>query len=455
MEDTPVRVNDPWPGDPIKELAGKKVFIQSFGCSFNFADSLRLQEILVQEGSIITSLAEAEAVVVNTCSVVKRTEKEVLRFLSQQKGKTLFVLGCMAAVQRERLLSVCTPRIIPSAVFDDHAPPLGVLVNEAIGLVQLGQGCQGQCTYCITKRARGSPRSNTEKEICRAVTRLCAAGAREIQLTAQDSTSWGADLGCTLPALLHRILSLPGHFRLRMGMMNPATLLPLIEELLPLWCHPKMYPFMHIPIQSGSDPILHAMGRRYTSQECLHLVQTLREQIPELWISTDIIVGFPGETEEDFRRSVLLLEKIRPEKVHITRFSPRPGTPAERLPDTLDRTKKERSRKLTSLTEQMYREQNRSWTGRVVPVVTVEYRKAGSVVCRTPQYRSVVVKRTLPLGIEGMVHISGATAYYLIGEMTELFARESGLAFPEFPPVLPRRGKGKEHPVSDLRTFPP
>jgi threonylcarbamoyladenosine tRNA methylthiotransferase CDKAL1 len=401
--------------DPLPNLAGMKVFFRSFGCALNQADNLRARELIKSQGGIMAEEGEAEAVVVHTCTVVKRTEREVLRFLRQHRNKTLVVLGCMAALQEEEIRSVCRPAFVAPSLVGMVPAPLEVRVNEATGLVPIARGCRGSCTYCMAKRARGNLQSETCEAITSAIRNLASSGILEIQLTAQDVSSWGLDRHSTLPRLISRLLSLPHRFRIRLGMMNPATLIPLADELLPLYRHENMYAFAHIPVQSGSDRMLEVMQRGYDARDFINLVRLLRENVPNMWIATDVIVGFPGETEEDFLDTLQLLERIRPNKVNITRFSSRPGTMAADLPDILERTKKERSRRISQLADRICMENNLPWVGRTVHAVVVERIKPGSVVCRTPQYRSVVLQEEIPLGTAGIARINGARTHYFTG----------------------------------------
>lgn len=401
--------------DLLSNLAGKKVFIQSFGCALNHADSLRIEGMLKKLGATITSEGTAEAVLVNTCTVVKKTEHKVLRFLRDHMDKELHVMGCMASIQPKEIRSVCYPHIIPYSLLRTFQVPLAARINDVIGLIPISHGCSGQCTYCIAKKARGGLQSEPADEICEAISDLVSTGVREIQITAQDVSSWGLDRDLVLPNLLERMLSLPGHFRLRLGMMNPATLIPFVHEMHTFYGHEKIYAFAHIPVQSGSDEILGLMKREYAAQDFIQMIRTLREGNPDIWIATDVIVGFPEETEKHFQETLDLVRQVRPNKVNITRYSPRPGTEASKLSDILERTKKDRSRRLSRLADQICMDNNRAWIGKVVPIVGVECIKPGTIVCRTPQYRSVMIREDLPLGYKGFAYITGARIHYLTG----------------------------------------
>jgi threonylcarbamoyladenosine tRNA methylthiotransferase CDKAL1 len=401
--------------DPLSDLGGKNVFIRSFGCALNHADGLRMEELIRNHGAIITEEKEADAVVVNTCTVVKRTEREVLRFLRSHVDKEILVMGCMAAIQSDEIRSVCYSRFLPPYLLDSSEVSLGGKVNEVTGLVPIARGCRGECTYCVARRARGRLQSELPYNICWAVRDLAAAGVREIRVTAQDVSSWGMDYHENLSDLVRQMLALPGRFRLRLGMMNPATLIPIVDEMVAFYRHERMYAFAHVPVQSGSDQVLSLMKREYSAQDFLDLIQVLREGVPDIWIATDVITGFPGETEAHFKETLDLIEKVRPNKVNVTRYSSRPGTAAAAFPDVLERTKKERSRSISRLADHICVENNRSWIGKIVPVVAVEQIKPGTVVCRTPSYRSIVIREDLPLGFEGFVRITGAKIHYFTG----------------------------------------
>lgn len=226
-----------------------------------------------------------------------------------------------------------------------------------------------------------------------AIAYLSARGVREIQLTAQDVAAWGTEKGEMLPDLIEKILGLEGDFAIRLGMMSPASLLPIFDRIVPFFTSGRLFRFVHLPLQSGSDQILKAMQRGHRIDEYLGMVKELRSRVPDLFLATDLIAGFPGETDGDHLLTLEALEKIAPEKVNITRFSARPGTEAAALMDLPDRVKKERSRQLSSIAEQIYHRKNRQLPGSVQPAITVEEVKPASVVARTPSYRTVILRR--------------------------------------------------------------
>ena len=193
----------PDPAGVFAGLARKKVYIETYGCRYNFGDTANLIAVLRHYGStLVSGPEEADAVVVNTCTVVGPTERRMLRRLSALQGKPLFVTGCMPLVQREAVLAVCSPVIIPPDTIREASRALTEIGTENPGIIQIAQGCLGRCTYCITRRARGPLRSFPVQEIREKVRTYAGTGIYEIQLTAQDTSAWGRDTGQCLPDLL-------------------------------------------------------------------------------------------------------------------------------------------------------------------------------------------------------------------------------------------------------------
>jgi threonylcarbamoyladenosine tRNA methylthiotransferase CDKAL1 len=192
---------------------------------------------------------------------------------------------------------------------------------------------------------------------------------------------------------------------------------PLLDELLDAFESEKIFKFFHLPVQAGSDKVLRAMNRHYTVVEFVGMVKRIRERFPDCTLSTDFIIGFPTETEEDFNASLRLLEEIRPEKVNTTRYSPRPGTDAAKLTDLPEREKKERSRMIASRCHAIALDSNLALPGNVLPVHIMERGKKGGVISRDSAYRLIVLNATPPLGSTATVRITEATSTYLRGDL--------------------------------------
>jgi len=401
----------------LEALAHRRVCIETYGCRYNFGDTAKLVEILKSNGcTIVSSAGNADAVVINTCTVVGPTERRMLRQLSRYRDHELYVTGCMPEVQREAIFSVCTPTLIaPEKIHEEYRNVMTV-ATRGPGIVQIAQGCLGRCTYCLTRIARGPLRSFSQEEILSQVQAFVRSGIPEIQLTAQDVSAWGRDCGRSFPELLTAISDIPGRFMVRVGMMNPATVNYCLDELVDAFSGDRIFKFVHIPVQSGSDTVLERMGRQYTVAEYEGIVAAFRHRYPDITIATDIIVGFPEETEDDFSRSCDLIERVRPNKVNITRYSRRPFTPMASEKDFPDSVKKDRSRILNARAGQLYGMLNRPLLKTVMPFMVTEKIRKGSVMARAPNYTGIVLNEDLPEGYEGRAILVNDQKYFFIGK---------------------------------------
>jgi MiaB/RimO family radical SAM methylthiotransferase len=402
----------PWP----EALSGKKVYIETYGCRYNYGDSEKLWEILKHRACTRAMTdEEADAVIVNTCTVVGSTERRMLRRLSQLQGRDLYVTGCMPEVQKGAILAVCDPRFIPHADIREQYRRIGTITPSPVATVQIAEGCSGACTYCITRKARGSLKSVSLTEILNRIMAFAETGSAEIQLTAQDASAWGRDKDRTLADLIRAIGEVDGKFFVRVGMMNPATMLDILDDLVESFAAGNLFRFIHVPVQSGSDRILRRMGRGYRREDFEQIVAAFRRRYPDIIVATDMIVGFPGEEEDDFSESLSLLQKLRFNKVNVTRYSKRPDTPASGLKDSPDAIKKERSRSMQVCAEEIYREIHALYIGQRVPFIVTEQIRKGTVLARTPSYLGIVLEEDLPAGFSGIAEIKEQSIYYLKG----------------------------------------
>lgn len=399
----------------MEHLIGKKVYIESYGCTYNHADTQKLIAILEGQGCTRVGAEEAEAVVINTCIVIGATERHMIRRMRVFADKELYLTGCMPLARMEAIESVCSPRIILPESIRERYGSAGTPADGAVGIVQIATGCVGSCSYCITRRARGAIASESVDAVLDAVRSLAAGGAKEIQLTGQDVSAWGIDRGERLPDLLREIVTVPGRFRLRLGMMNPATVLPILDDLARAYDSEKIFRFLHLPVQSGSDAVLGRMQRGYRAADVLAVVRAFRERYPEMIISSDFIAGFPGESDAEFAESIALLREAAFAKVNITRYSRRPGTPAAREKDLTDYVRKQRSRRLLAEADRIYDGYHSRRIGTETPIVVTERKAAGSVVARSPEYMNIVIREDLPLGFEGRAVVTEKRRHYVIG----------------------------------------
>lgn len=408
--------NTPGGCEALREIKNARVYIRTFGCTYNHGDTRKLIEVLKHQGCTISGSPNgADIVIINSCTVVESTARKVLRTIEAYRASRLYITGCMPAVEADRILAISNPGFIPPGCIQEAYRLYPGIEKSTSSIVQVAQGCLGNCSYCITRYARGPLVSFPADEIISQVSQYIDLGAVEIQLTAQDVSAWGCDTGESLPLLLETIKKLKGEFRVRIGMMNPVTIRRIMPGLLRVFESEKIFQFIHMPIQSGSDPVLKWMRRGYTTADCIELVGAFRERFPDITLMTDMIVGFPGESEDDFLQSLDLVREIQPNKVNITRFSKRPGTDMSGVHDFTDYIKKKRSRMMNTCSEGVYHAKNAQWIGKKVPFIVTEKIREGSVVARTPQYLGIVLMEDLPLGTTGDAILTEERMYYFVG----------------------------------------
>ena len=406
----------------------------TYGCTANKADSLRMEQILTSLGHIFTdNLLSSDLVIVNTCTVTRTTERKVLKFINSlsKTGKRIVVAGCIPAAQFDLLNEIDCQTVTPSSLDDivnvvdnnstaNFIRKTSPIVKGVTGICSISTGCVGNCTYCIVKQARGELVSRPLPEIVNEIASLLHQGAKEIQLTSQDTAAYGLDIGVRLPELLNAISRFDGDHMIRIGMMNPFTLLDILDDVIGTFGDPHIFKFLHLPVQSGSNSILAHMNRNYTVEDFENIVTKFRARYPGITISTDFITGYPAETDKDCQDTLRLLHKIKPQKVNITRYSSRPATKAAKEYDMPDWIKKERSR---ALTKEHHLINNTIFSKRVgenIRILTTEPGINNSTIGRDRNYTNIVVRERLPLGNWYNVRITEARKMYLIGKRIHL-----------------------------------
>jgi threonylcarbamoyladenosine tRNA methylthiotransferase CDKAL1 len=415
------------------------IFIKTYGCSLNQADSERLAALLSDaQFELVDCEEKADVVVINSCTVKKPTETKFFRYLNEKReqGKRIVVAGCIPQATPELLEGVSMigtadiQEIVPvveetlhgnavTAVAGTHCERLSlprIRRNKVIEIIPICDGCLGSCSYCIVKRARGSLRSYKVEDVLNTAKNALKEGAKELWLTAQDTGCYGKDIGVSLPDLLNRLTSLQGDFKIRIGMMNPEHVKGMLDKLIKAYESEKVFKFIHIPVQSGNDDILASMGRKYTVQEFKDSVTAVRRGIPDLTLSTDIICGFPSESDSQFKESVELVREIRPDVLNISRFWPRPKTPAVELEQLPGGKTKDRSRALTSAFEWISFENNKRWRKWKGKVLIDERGKDNTWVGRNFAYKPVIVRGDHSLGDEVQVTVTRTTIHDLRAE---------------------------------------
>lgn len=416
-----------------------KAYIESHGCTMNYGEGREAESRLRAGGVEICGEAEdADLLLLNTCAVIEFTENAMIRRLRELNalGKIVVVTGCMAPVRRGNILAAA-----PGALVYDPGEHemLDALLGLNLGadtdcwndpgrndvIIPVAQGCLSRCTYCLSRIARPKLKSIDPDRIIREVRRSLVTGrTREILLSGMDAITYGRDRGTTLPALLRKICSIDGAFMVRVGMMNPSLMMPLIDELLDAYDSDNIYKFFHIPFQSGSDRILRLMKRGNTADQFREIVHRVRQRYPEMTLSTDLIAGFPGETEEDFRMSLQLIRETEPDIVNVTRFSARDCTPAAGMTGIVPGWKaKEWSRKATALRFSISERRNRELVGREMSILITEQGKNGSMIGRNANYRQAIVHGAHAVGESIMCRVVASTPIHLVCEPASATAR--------------------------------
>ena len=385
------------------------IWFEGYGCTANQGETLEMRDHANQLGHELASSSDsAETVVLGTCTVIESTQNKMEKRISElmDQGKKVIVSGCMATADTKILGEKFpeAPLVSPGDVGG-----LGDLIGRGgckpetldsplAAILPISSGCLGRCTYCATLRARGRVTSRSVNDIFFKAQYAIDSGSKELLLTSQDNGAFGADSDSSLELLLGELSHLEGDFRLRVGMLNPMLVSGRSEAMAKAWGDSRVYKFMHLPIQSGSQKILDSMVRDHTLEEFWEVVDVFRKYYPEMMIITDIITGFPGETDADHQDTVDLLNRLSPDLVNVTRFSPRKGTPASRYKRVHGRIVKKRSRELTSLRKELGAKSFKRFVGRQTSILTVENQKKGSTLCRDDNYRPIILKQELPIG---------------------------------------------------------
>ncbi len=391
----------------------KCVYIETYGCSANQAHTETMQGALLENGfRNVSKPDKADVIVINTCIVKSPTENKIrdrINFLVKKyPKKKLVITGCAADMGLFRklapdalLLSSHKAKAIAKLLLKEaKETDKKARKNPIVGITEISSGCLGNCSYCVVKLARGNLKSRPPKEIEREVKASIADGCREIWITSQDCGCYGLDTGTNLAELIKKIAALDGDFRIRIGMMNPTYIKPILGGLIKVYKNPKVYKFIHIPVQSGSDRILKAMKRSYTATDFENIIRSFRQAVPDVTLSTDIIVGFPGESESDFEKTLELLKRIGPDIVNISKFGSRPKTEAAKMKQLDNKIVKERSAKLAEMTVKICLEKNRRWIGKECGILVTEKGKEKyQLMGRNECYKPVIV--------EGKKHLMG------------------------------------------------
>lgn len=419
-----------------------KIHVEAYGCSASFADSEMISGLIVNGGHSLTNdVKDADLNVVVTCSVKDATANKMIHRIKSLKKKPLIVAGCLPKAEKETVerfsenASLLGPnslgqtlQVINStlngtkqiALEDSDLSKVGlpkVRLNPTVGIIEIANGCMSECTFCQTKLSKGDLTSYRIGDIVRQVKQEINDGCKEVWLTSTDNGCYGFDIDTDLPTLVTAVSDIPKKFMTRIGMMNPMYMPRIREDLAKSFESDKVYKFLHIPVQSGSDKVLHDMKRGHTAKTYLDVVKTFRKKFSDFTISTDIIVGFPSETTEDFESTVNLLKDTRPDVVNLSRYSPRPGTEAAEWKQVGVSEVKRRSKEIFEITNKISLENNQKWIGWEGDVLFNEKTDDG-IKGRNFAYKPIYVKGDVEIGQMHSVKIIDVTNHSLVGTIT-------------------------------------
>lgn len=413
-----------------------KAYIKTFGCQMNFNDSERIKGILKSMGYELTDdWQSADLILINTCTIREKPDQKVYSHLGEYKKvkelnpkAIIGVCGCLAQRMGQELVQKAPVVDLMFSSFNMHQLPellqqaqagykaIAILEeppadedklweyptvrdNQFCAYVTVMKGCDKNCTYCVVPKTRGRQRSRSLESILKEVKTLVEDGVKEIHLLGQNVTAWGQDIGKSFAELLYRVAEIDGVERIRFTTGHPIDLTEEIAKAVGQI--PQVCEHIHLPFQAGSNRILRLMDRGYTKEEYLEKIEMLRHYKPGITFSTDVIVGFPTETEEDFEHTLDVLQRVRFEQVFSFKFSPRPDTPAFSMEGQVpDEVKTQRMQRLLELQKRILSEIARSYLGTVQEVLLESYQN-GKLIGRTRTNRWV--------SVEGPEHLLGKT----------------------------------------------
>ncbi|MBW2980577.1 tRNA (N(6)-L-threonylcarbamoyladenosine(37)-C(2))-methylthiotransferase [Candidatus Woesearchaeota archaeon] len=426
-----------------------KIYFKTHGCSTNFSESEVMMGLLKEaKFEIVRKPGEADVLVVNVCTVKGESTatKSIRDTIEANPNKKYIIAGCLTSelikgireiTQEASLINTNNLKEIVSVVEETiNDNPIEVLSEETgdikiclpkirrnpiIGIVPILSGCSNSCTYCSVKLVKGKLISYPREKVMEEVKNCLNDGCRELWVTSQDNAAYGKDIDfASLPELLQEIMQINKEFMLRLGMMNPNSVRVILDDLIKVYKNnKKIFKFLHIPVQSGNNEVLKLMNRNYTVDDFKMIVDEFRKQVPNLTLSTDIICGFPTETEEQFNDSLNLIKELKPDVLNISRFQPRAGTEAAKMEQLDGGLIKDRSRILTDIFGNISRMNNEEWLDWSGTVLIDEEGKEETMIGRNFAYKPVVLDGKFKLGDIVKVKIRKATPYDLRAQIIQ------------------------------------
>ena len=418
-----------------------KIWVEAYGCSASFSDSEMISGLIVNGGhTLAENSQDSDLNLIVTCSVKDSTATKMVHRIKESNSKPLVVAGCLPKAEQKTVEKFAenasllgpnsigkTLEVIKStlngtkivALQDSDISKVGlpkIRLNNAIGIVEIASGCMSECTFCQTKLAKGELQSYRIGDIVRQINTELSDGCKEIWLTSTDNGCYGFDIDSNLPELVNAVSDIPEKFFIRIGMMNPMYMPRIRNNLLKSFESNKVFKFLHVPVQCGSDKVLNDMKRGHTAQTFRDVVEKFRAKFEKFTISTDVIVGFPTETEEDFEKTLELLQETKPDIVNLSRYSQRPGTDAAEMKQIDVLQVKKRSKIAYQLISKISEENNQKWIvweGQVMFDEEYENQVRG----RNFAYKPIFVNQKPKIGQISTVKITDATTHSLIGKI--------------------------------------
>ena len=423
-------------------------FIRSYGCSQNIASSERMAGLLQKaQFEQAPTLEQSDIVILNTCFLKNAIDAfftEFEQIKQQHPYKILIIAGYLAQVQPTSLpgYSLIGTRsfhhiveVVEESLNHNlvtilkmgEIPPLNlpkIRRNPLIEIIPLSCGSLNAACCSTNTTAQGNLKSYPLKDITTLARQAIKEGVKEIWLTSQDTTGYGFDLKTNLAQLLKELIAIPGDFKIRIENGSPEHLLKIKDELLPLLTDHKVFKILHLPVQSGSNKILQDMKRDCKREDFIALIQELRQKIPEITIETDILVGFPTETDEDFWQTQELIRKTNPEVINIIPFWPRSKTPAAKLKQIAPEVMARRVKIISDIFNNIARMQNERWLGWTGDVIiNSQVSQTSQWLARNFAYKPVLVEGSFKLGEKVKVRIAKATSLSLKADVEVVYGR--------------------------------
>lgn len=423
----------------------KQFHIVTIGCQMNFYDSAVYADYMIESGYLQTEdMSTADVILINTCAVRQKSVSKAISYIGQaskykreKPGTKIGVIGCASSLEQKKLIQQFHVDFVYGALNQTQVPEtfkrlLETQKNDGTANVYTNQnivvsefvpvtfGCDSFCSYCIVPYVRGRERSIPEKDILESIEKLIQKGAIEITLLGQNVNHYGIDLkeGETFPALLRKVANHPLIKRVDFLTSHPKDFDFRILEVMKN--STKIYRHFHLPVQSGDNEILKQMNRGYRIENYLHIIDNIKTTFEDFTLSTDLIVGFPGESEEAFQNSLNIIQKVKFDMVFGAVYSPRPGTKAEKLTGRIPaQTTKQRLNELLAVQRTIANENNQKYIGKEKILFISEIRENNFYVGKTIEEKPILIhsNRQLSLGDEIPVKITSFEKRSLVGEI--------------------------------------